>query len=252
MTRGAVVLAALGALSLAPAMPAWGASRPCLSAAEAAAARHGVPAELLRAIALVETGRGGPDGPRPWPWAINAGGRGAWFESRAAASAAARRALAAGTRSIDIGCFQINLRWHGDAFESIDAMFDPAANADYAARFLARLHREAGDWTVAAGWYHSRTPELSKAYRERLARHLRDHAGGTHAPRHAASPLPRRCRDAGRVPRTIPAPGGVGLGPWAAPAAPCRARPSPVASLWRSGEVSEAGRTSATGSLWRR
>ena len=260
MTRRVAVLAALGALALAPVMPAEGAdTTPCLGAAEAAAARHGVPAELLKAIALVETGRGGgADGPQPWPWAINADGRGVWFESRAAAMAAVQRVLAAGTRSIDIGCFQINLRWHGHAFDSLDAMFDPASNADYAARFLARLHREAGDWTVAAGWYHSRTPELSAAYLERLARHRQDPADRTHAPSHATAPLPRRCREASRVPRSIPAPGGVGLGPWAAPGRPtepvahCHGRPSHIASLWWSGETDKTGRAPPTGSLWRR
>ncbi len=46
---------------------------------------------------------------------------------------------AAGMQSIDVGCMQINLRAHPAAFASIDDAFDPAANADYAARFLRDL-----------------------------------------------------------------------------------------------------------------
>ena len=43
-------------------------------------------------------------------------------------------------RSIDIGCAQVNLMHHPDAFASLEQAFDPMANADYAARFLKQLH----------------------------------------------------------------------------------------------------------------
>jgi soluble lytic murein transglycosylase-like protein len=68
---------------------------------------------------------------------------------------------ARGARSYDVGCFQINYRWHGQHFASLDQMFDPDANAAYAARFLSELYAEFGDWSRAAGAYHSRTPVLS-------------------------------------------------------------------------------------------
>ena len=44
-------------------------------------------------------------------------------------------------------------------------MFDPDMNALYAARFLSELYREFGDWTGAAGAYHSRTPEYADRYK---------------------------------------------------------------------------------------
>jgi soluble lytic murein transglycosylase-like protein len=97
-------------------------------------------------------------------------GTGKWFDTRAAARAYAQAHFDAGARSFDVGCFQINYRWHGQAFASIDAMFDPEANALYAARFLARLYRETGDWTEAAGAYHSRTPAFADRYAERFDR----------------------------------------------------------------------------------
>ncbi len=47
-------------------------------------------------------------------------------------------------------------------------MFDPVANARYAARFLAELHAEFGDWSQAVGAYHSRTQVHAQRYRGRF------------------------------------------------------------------------------------
>ena len=55
---------------------------------------------------------------------------------------------------------QINYRWHGRAFPSLDAMFDPEYTATYAAQFLRTLYEERGSWSAAAGAYHSLSPEL--------------------------------------------------------------------------------------------
>jgi hypothetical protein len=140
----------------------------CRAASASAAEDSGVPADVLLAISLTETGRDTGDGLAPWPWAINAGGEGHWFPDRATAVRFAEELQAAGRTNFDVGCFQLNLRWHGDAFESIDAMFDPEANARYAARFLADLAGEGGGWSVAAGAYHSRTPEHAQRYRDRF------------------------------------------------------------------------------------
>lgn len=150
-------------------MTAMGQPNPCDQAAQIAASESGVPLPVLRAIALAETGRSSGGQHQPWPWAVNQGGDGRWFESRAAALAHAQAAVEGGVSNIDIGCFQLNHRWHGSAFATLDQMFDPLANARHAARFLAQLHAESGDWMVAAGHYHSRTPHLSEAYRTRLA-----------------------------------------------------------------------------------
>lgn len=144
----------------------------CEDAARRAAARHDIPPEVLRAISLVESGRASDGRLRPWPWTINVAGKGVWFDDRAAALKAAQDALADGQTSFDTGCFQINYRWHGDAFASLEQMFDPDETARYAARFLAGLYREKGDWTLAAGAYHSRTESRAAIYRAKVARHL--------------------------------------------------------------------------------
>ena len=142
----------------------------CHRAARTAAAETNVPLSVLTAITLGETGRRGPHGFAPWPWTVNLEGRGFWFASRAEAEDFVARHHAAGARSYDVGCFQVNYKWHGGAFASPLAMFEPEANAAYAAGFLKRLYAELGDWSLAAGAYHSRTPALAEPYRVRFDR----------------------------------------------------------------------------------
>ena len=142
----------------------------------------GVPEPVLLAISLVETGRRREGQLRSWPWTINLGGKGYWFRTRRDAQEFARAMVSRGVRSMDIGCFQINTRWHGAAFPSVDAMFDPAGSAVYAARLLAALRREKGSWQAAAGAYHSRRPARAKAYAARFQRVLDTLAAGIRRP----------------------------------------------------------------------
>lgn len=142
----------------------------CDKAAVRAARDSGVPIDVLRAITRTETGRNTGRQLSPWPWTVNMEGKGFWFDTRAEALVYARAEHARGARSFDVGCFQINYRWHGEAFASIEEMFDPAANAAYAARFLTSLHAETGDWSRAAGAYHSRTRKYARKYRARFDR----------------------------------------------------------------------------------
>jgi hypothetical protein len=140
----------------------------CDTAAHQAAQETGVPVSVMLAITRAETGRSLSGTLSPWPWAINRAGRGAWFPSQDEAIDAVARAIAGGERNIDIGCFQINLHWHGKAFRSLEEMFDPARNARYAAKFLSSLHVETGDWSAAIGAYHSRREDDATRYLARV------------------------------------------------------------------------------------
>ena len=82
--------------------------------------------------------------------------------------AAVQELQASGIRSIDVGCLQVNLMHHPAAFISLEQAFDPGANARYAARFLDALHDRSQDSTQAIGDYHSQTPTLGAAYRNRV------------------------------------------------------------------------------------
>ena len=163
------------ALLLALATPALATSSDqdvalCERAIVKGAQRGGLPTEVLKSISLAETGRLQEGKLKPWPWAINREGQGYWFASRDEALAFARQSLAEGRTSFDVGCFQINYRWHGASFPSLEAMFDPDQGADFAARFLRDLYSEFGSWSGAAGAYHSRTPELASDYSARFDR----------------------------------------------------------------------------------
>jgi soluble lytic murein transglycosylase-like protein len=110
-----------------------------------------VPAGILYAVGLAETGRKGSLG----PFALNIAGRPVFADSRAAARKLAEAALARGVSLIDLGCMQINHRYHAQAFAGLDDMLDPARNVDYAARFLAELKRREGSWSLAVARYHA-------------------------------------------------------------------------------------------------
>lgn len=147
----------------------------CTRAALQAAQETGVPAEILLAITLTETGRTRDGQLRPWPWTANFDGRGHWFASRAEALEFARARMDQNQRLFDLGCFQINWRWHNDQFDAPADLLDPLTSARYAARLLARFHRSLGSWEAAAGAYHSRTPRYADRYRRRF-RQMRPHA----------------------------------------------------------------------------
>ncbi|MCO6417027.1 transglycosylase SLT domain-containing protein [Siccirubricoccus sp. KC 17139] len=150
-----------------------------------------LPPRLLAAIGRVESGRRDPGSGafHPWPWTINAEGRGSFFPDKAAAIAAVRQLQAQGVRSIDVGCLQINLRHHPNAFASLEEAFDPLANARYAARFLNELQATRGDWMVTASHYHSQTPEFASAYRTRVTAALLAEQGTPEAPTAAMAAL---------------------------------------------------------------
>ena len=144
----------------------------CDIAAQKASRRSGVPLDVLRAITRTETGRPAKGVLQPWPWTVNMEGAGHWFDDEIKARRYVEQQFSRGARSFDVGCFQINHRWHGAAFRNFEEMFDPQRNADYAARFLSELHEEFGDWTRAAGAYHSRTRQYAKRYEDRFDRIL--------------------------------------------------------------------------------
>ncbi len=160
----------LGAAAIATTAPLRAAPDPsqqCDAAAAVAARRSGVPIDILLAITRVETGRGGRQ-PGPWPWTINADGKGDWFPTKDAAVAAATAHLSDGTGTFDVGCFQLNIHWHGDGFANLSDMFDPAQNANYAADFLVQLYQESGDWSKAVAAYHSRSTDRADAYLQKV------------------------------------------------------------------------------------
>lgn len=156
-------------LSLALLFPGLAAAQDCARLAAQAGAEAGLPDGLLPAISLVEAGRGtGDGGLAPWPWTLNEGGKGMYFDTREEALAYLEAALARGVTNIDIGCMQLNWKWHGAGFASPEDMIDPARNTRYAARFMTELHSRLGSWDVAASAYHSTDPDRGRRYLEKV------------------------------------------------------------------------------------
>lgn len=168
-------------------LPAQAQQIGCPEALEAAALRYGVPTDLMLAVGRVESGLS--------PFAVNAAGISHFAADSASAIAFVESQRSAGIQSIDVGCGQVNLAWHPDAFTDLETAFDPEENAAYAAAFLSSLHERTGNWRQAAARYHSATPTLQTAYLARIDRALQSIAGGelpayfaSIAP--AAGPLP--------------------------------------------------------------
>ena len=145
-------------------------STQCEQAIRDAEAMGHTPAGMLAAVGQVESGRPEPrtGRMRPWPWTIDADGAGQFFATKAEAVAAVVALEAAGVRSIDVGCMQVNLMHHPEAFASLDQAFDPVSNAAFAARFLRELYRRTRAWPKAIAAYHSDTPDIAGDYQRRV------------------------------------------------------------------------------------
>lgn len=116
-----------------------------------ASERYGIPAGILYAVGLTETGRKGSLQPN----ALNIEGKALFPKSRAEAVAAFNDARRQGRKLIDLGCMQVNHHYHAGNFRGVEDMLDPHRNVDYAARFLASLHARHATWSMAVARYHA-------------------------------------------------------------------------------------------------
>lgn len=150
------------------ALPA--AAQDCARLAAEAGAAEGLPEGLMPAIALVESGHSdGQGGRAPWPWTLNHAGDSHYLASKDEALETLRQILSTGATNVDLGCMQLNWRWHAKSFADADEMLDPVANTAYAARFLKELHTQLGSWELATAAYHSTDPDRGQAYLTRVA-----------------------------------------------------------------------------------
>lgn len=169
----------------------WAATTPNAATAHAARLCHSligraeqelnIPRHLLQAIALTESGRSvtlpaaGPgDAAKAgktftaWPWTVMAEGQGRYLPSKAAAIKEVKKLQSKGVTNIDVGCMQVNLHYHGDAFSSLEEAFDPVHNVAYAAMFLSKLREDRHSWTMAVKFYHSSNRERQSYYRKKV------------------------------------------------------------------------------------
>ena len=94
-----------------------------------AAAETGLSARMIEAIALEESRRAEVGtGGQPWAWTLNANQQPMYFDSRQEAEQALRELHRSGMRNIDVGLFQVNIRWNGDLVRDPVLLLDPAIN----------------------------------------------------------------------------------------------------------------------------
>ncbi|MCC8938233.1 transglycosylase SLT domain-containing protein [Bradyrhizobium sp. Arg68] len=145
------IVAALSICSVTAGAARADSARPCEREMARAARVHGIPLGILYAVGLTETGRRGV----LHPYALGAEGQTVFAKDIDDAIANFEAMRRRGTKLIDLGCMQINHYYHGDKFASVKAMFDPARNVDYAARFLKELKQREGSWTMAVARYNA-------------------------------------------------------------------------------------------------
>ncbi len=148
----------------------------CIKAFTRSERKYGIPKHLLMAVANTESGRYHPKLKRvvPWPWTLNIHGKGSYHNNYHDTVTAVKRAKQSGQRSIDVGCMQVNLKHHPEAFSSITEALDPSSNVDYAASFLRSNFDELGSWPKAIAAYHSRSPSRGSKYYAMVKKRWRD------------------------------------------------------------------------------
>ncbi len=143
----------------------------CREAAIKYEKQYQIKEHMLQTIANVETGRWNQKQglTLAWPWTVNAQGKGRFYKTKAEAVKAVKELQAKGIKSIDVGCMQINLKYHADAFGSVEEALDPYKNVEYGAKFLKKLYKSKGnDWMKAAMAYHSGVLKKALRYKKKL------------------------------------------------------------------------------------
>lgn len=132
--------------------------------------KHNIPMYTLHSIALRESGKYHQKYKFKvvWPWTVNVEGQGHFFKTKAEAILFVKKQILAGKENIDVGCMQINLKHHLDAFSSLDHAFEPSNNVAYGVEFFMEKYKQTGSWHKAIANYHSATYELGSRYRQEV------------------------------------------------------------------------------------
>lgn len=123
-------------------------------------AEKGIPQDLLKAIATVESGIS--------PWAINVKGRAHIFKSKEAAAKYVRELVGDGLVNFSVGCMQLHYASHHRHFSSVEAMLEPENNIAHAAKLIKQLRSRHGSLERAVKLYHSASPTRHNLYQKRV------------------------------------------------------------------------------------
>ena len=99
-----------------------------------------------------------------WPWTINHAGKSLFFDTKKQMTNYVFKNLQKNDLNIDVGCMQINIKWHKNNFKKISDMFEIDPNISYAASFLKQLKNRHGSWDEAIKHYPSSDPKKNNPY----------------------------------------------------------------------------------------
>lgn len=139
-----------------------------------AAQRAGIPAAVLYAVTLQESGIRLNGRLVPWPWSLNVAGESQRYARRSEACTALLQALrdVPATR-VDAGLGQINLGHQSHRYRHPCDVLDPYRNLELAAEILREQHTPGEDWLLAIGRYHRPAGGAPAArYRHSVSQHL--------------------------------------------------------------------------------
>ena len=90
--------------------------------------------------------------------------KGIFLDSEADALDLLTKLSNSGKTNVDVGCMQLNIKWHAKYFSNFSEMLSPTHNTLYAAKYLEQLYKETGSWMKAVKYYHSRNPKYNELY----------------------------------------------------------------------------------------
>src|SRR3546814_26224 len=114
--------------------------------------RRQIPRGLLMAIAVTESGMNGI----PNPHAMNIAGKTYHARDLEDMAQVISNNWTRGVRSIDVGCMQINLKFHGEKFSRLTDLLHSPTNVDYGASYLIKLAIDRGSWREGVMDYHNK------------------------------------------------------------------------------------------------
>ena len=128
-----------------------------------------IPEGLLLGIGKTEAGRIiDKKELKVWPWTVNHAGKSLFFDNKKQIKNYVLKHLSKGDNNLDVGCMQINLKWHKHNFKVVNDMISPEPNISYAASFLIQLKNKYGNWNEAIKHYHSSDPIKNKPYLDKV------------------------------------------------------------------------------------
>ena len=133
---------------------------------------YNLPNKLLTSIALVESGVKKKEF-KSWPWTLNVSGKSMYFENKLETLEYLKSKINF-KKSIDVGCMQINTRYHLKNFEDLSDLIEPEQNVKYAANYLLKLYKKHKSWNEAVSRYHSSIPKRKKKYLKKVYSYWND------------------------------------------------------------------------------